>query len=324
MKVLLAIALLVAVVSAQERHFNGTTLQLPSPMKILYIDWAGINWNDPSSTVTACVDAGFNIIIIAFLLSSGAADMALAWQGLDAGTKQNAISYAHSKGAYVLVSAGGSTDSPYGSMSGQAYGSFVGNWASQNLMDGVDFDMENFGPPLVASGLSPQQTIQWLADATNSARSVLGSNSLISHAPQAPYFGRVGGGSGTNPWTGSTGGYTAVYNAAPTIDFFNMQFYNQGATCYVDYAGLFTNSNSCGAFPGTSVYEISSYGIPLSKIAVGKPLTTADAGTGYVDAGSLAGFVKQASSDIGWSTGVMGWVWMDQSDSANWINTIYP
>jgi len=322
MKLILALALLLGIVSAQQ--LNGTNLQLPSPMKIIYIDYAGINWNDPSTTVTQAVDAGFNIVILAFLLASGAADMAVAWQGVDSATKQKAMSYVHSKGAYVLVSAGGSTDAPYGSMSGSAYGTFCGNWAKNNLLDGVDFDMENFGPPLVAGGLTPQQTIQWLVDASNSARSALGSGKLISHAPQAPYFGRVGGGSGSNPWTGTTGGYTAVYKAATTIDFFNVQFYNQGASCYVDYAGLFTNSKSCAPFPGTSAYEISSYGVPLSKIVVGKPVTTADAGNGYVAPSDLYTMVKKASTDIGWSAGVMGWVWKAQSSSQAWIHAIYP
>jgi len=248
--------------------------------------------------------------------------MAQAWGGIGASDQQQAVQYAHNKNAIVIVSAGGSTESPYSSMSGSQYGSNVANWAVQNNLDGVDFDMENFQPPLVASGLSPQQTIQWLADAVNTARSILGDSRVITGAPQAPYFGGIGG--GTNPWTGTTGGYTAVYQASQTTDWYNIQFYNQGATCYVDYNGLFKDSSSCPPFPGTSVAEIAAYGIPLDKIVVGKYVTQGDASNGWVDPGTLGQYFQQASSDIGWNAGVMGWVWNDPNTNANWINAIYP
>jgi hypothetical protein len=39
------------------------------------------------------------------------------------------------------------------------------------------------------TGLNTTQTIQWVADATNAARGILGTNKIITHAPQPPYFG---------------------------------------------------------------------------------------------------------------------------------------
>ena len=49
---------------------------------------------------------GFNVVILAFWLASGAADMALAWNGIPEATKQATAKYAHSRGAILMVSAG--------------------------------------------------------------------------------------------------------------------------------------------------------------------------------------------------------------------------
>jgi hypothetical protein len=70
------------------------------------------------------------------------------------------------------------------------------------------------------------------------------------------------------------------------IDFYNVQFYNQGDTHYDTYEGLFLNSG--GFFTGTAVKEIISRGIPPKKIVVGKPVTPADAtNSGYMESGIL-------------------------------------
>lgn len=55
--------------------------------------------------------------------------------------KDSAISYAHTKGAVVLLSVGGSTEAPY-SGDASAYGRTAANWAQNNGLDGVDFDLE--------------------------------------------------------------------------------------------------------------------------------------------------------------------------------------
>ena len=53
------------------------------------------------------------------------------------------------------------------------------------------------------------------------------------------------------------------------IDWYNVQFYNQGSTEYNTYAELFTTAT--GYFSQTSVKEIINRGIPSSKVIVGKP-----------------------------------------------------
>jgi hypothetical protein len=298
-----------------------SSAKITGPVKAIYIDYQGFSWANPTDAIKSVADAGFNLIILAFYLNSGPADMTQAWQGASDAAKKAAVDYAHSKGAYVTVSAGGATDSPYTS-TGADYGKKAAQFAKDNYLDGVDFDMENFQPGLIATGKSASDTIQWLVDASNAARTLLGNDAIITHAPQAPYFGKIGGGAGTNTWTQTSGGYTAVYQKAPHIDYFLIQFYNQGATCYTNYKGIFEDSSDCSPFPGTSIKEIANYGIPMEKLVLGKPVRQGDASNGYNTGAELNAIVKQARL-MGWNTGVMGWVWSGQ-DSIDWIQSIYP
>ena len=95
---------------------------------------------------------------------------------------------------------------------------------------------------------------------------------------------------------------------------------------YTSYTSLFVQSD--GWSTGTSVSEIAAKGIPLSKIAVGKPITQADAAnTGFVLATDLASFIDTARQpgnvwangrDVG---GVMGWRFQSDRDGA-WISQL--
>jgi len=298
----------------------GTQVVLPSPRRVLYIDYRDINWSSPTSTVTAAVDAGYNVIVLAFLLSSSAADMAGAWQGAGAAAQIAAVSYAHSKGAVVMISAAGSTDQPWTTFaSGAGYGTYAGQWAQSNNLDGVDFDVENLAPGFIAGSFSGTQFAQYLADASIAAKKFV---KFVSHAPQAPYFGAVGS---NTMWPGTSGGYSSVEALANgAVDFYNVQFYNQGATCYTTYAGLFTSSASdCSVFPGTSVQEIKGYGIPLSKLTVTKYLLTADGGNGYVSATALNRLLAQGEADTTnpYTGGVSCWAYA-ASSSKSWIAAV--
>lgn len=78
-------------------------------------------------------------------------------------------------GAMVMVAQGGATDSPY-SNNASELGTRVAQWAVDNNLDGVDFDLENLGPGFVAWGMNDAQTIQWFVEVTNASRAVLGNN----------------------------------------------------------------------------------------------------------------------------------------------------
>lgn len=51
--------------------------------------------------------------------------MAVAWQGLSSTTQVDIMNYVHQRNAVVLVSCGGSTESPYNTVSGTTYGAAV-------------------------------------------------------------------------------------------------------------------------------------------------------------------------------------------------------
>lgn len=304
---------------------EGLHITTPQPVKAVYIDWRDVNWNDPSQNVKAIADAGFNVIILAFLLVSGPTDMLQAWASLPVATRTAAVSYCHSKGAVVMLSSGGATESPF-SQDATSYGTAAANAAVSLNLDGVDFDLENLGQGCVFGSMSDSDVVSWMVTATVAARSVLGPAPFITHAPQAPYFGIVGGGSG-NPWPGASGCYTGLYlKASSAISWFNMQFYNQGSTCYTSYTSLFLTSNGNGAcppFPGTSVREIVSYGVPESAVVIGKPLDSGDAGNGYVAPADLHSFFANATAHQMSPPGVMAWSW-DSATSAAWIAAVYP
>lgn len=89
------------------------------------------------------------------------------------------------------------------------------------------------------------------------------------------------------------------------IDFYNIQFYNQGVNTYTTYEDLFTNS--VGYFSATSVQQIIERGISSRKIVLGKPATTSDASNGYVDPVDLGIWSKKAESNFGWNPCFMFW-----------------
>jgi chitinase len=123
-------------------------------------------------------------------------------------------------------------------------------------------------------------------------------NHIITHAPQGPYFKQD---------HYKNGGYITVDKAVGAgIDFYNIQFYNQGDTKYDTYQSLFIQSG--GYFSGTSVKEIMSRGISSKKLVVGKPVNPADASnTGWMDHNTLGQATSKAYSDLGWYAGVMFW-----------------
>eukprot|EP00919_Chromeraceae_sp_WS-2016_P023286 GHVR01055355.1.p1 GENE.GHVR01055355.1~~GHVR01055355.1.p1 ORF type:complete len:169 (+),score=14.26 GHVR01055355.1:532-1038(+) len=141
----------------------------------------------------------------------------------------------------------------------------------------------------------------WLINFTRKLREMLPKH-IISHAPQAPYFYN-------NIETDKypKGAYLKVdKEVGDLIDFYTVQFYNQGDTTYDTYETLFIKSN--GWFPGTSVKEMIANGVPSEKIVVGKPVTKEDVfNTGLMDLNKLGEAVTKAYKELGWYAGVMFW-----------------
>lgn len=195
----------------------------PPPIRAVYVDDAvrGVDapsMAHPSRTVSAAVNASYNVINLAFYVQGGPADSLRAWAAESADSRAAVLSYAHSQGAVVMLSAGGETDLPY-DRPPEAYGREVANFAVAHGLDGVDFDLEGLDRGCGFRGMSPEQTIQWLVAATLAARDVLGPLRLLTHAPLAPYFGspdppKPGEQRDATSYAGRMGCYTAVYKQA--------------------------------------------------------------------------------------------------------------
>ncbi|CAD6569884.1 MAG: hypothetical protein TREMPRED_005496 [Tremellales sp. Tagirdzhanova-0007] len=275
---------------------SGSSGSFVAPHYVIYAD----NWLD--SMIPAETVGSFNRFILAFWMSSeGPVDDAQAWQQFSASTRQSVLEEYHDAGIALMVSAFGSTDSPTSNgadptSTAQELAQFVKDYG----LDGVDVDYEDM------TAMNNDQAESWLITFQTVLREQLPSPYIISHAPVAPWF--------TSANDYASGAYVKVHQAVGhTIDFYNIQFYNQGSDAYVDCTTLITDSG--GEWPSTSVMEINSYaGVPLEKIVIGKPLDPGAADNGYMDPSTLNQCVAQAQA-LGWNAGVMFWEWTSEAPS---------
>lgn len=253
----------------------------------------------PVGNIVSVARSGCNVAVLAFHVFDGPVGYLREWAALDAATQRESVAYAHSRGTVLMLTAvGDAATSP----NATNFGSVAAQFAVDNHLDGVDFHLQ-LGKNCSlyrAAG----DAVQWVIDATIAARRVLGRDRLLTHSPRASYFGPVGGGG----WAGATGCYSSVYSRTvmlgwPAINWFNVQFNNPGSDCYVSYESLILASNAngaCPSFPGTSVTEIISYGVPSAAVVIGKPLEPAD-GNGYISPAALRAYIKRAGMSIGWA-----------------------
>jgi chitinase len=102
--------------------------------------------------------------------------------------------------------------------------------------------------------------------------------------------------------------------AGDDIDFYNIQFYNQGFTMYENAQDLFNISS--GWAPGTSINEIIAFGVPASKVVLGKPATVGDGNNGYMTGANIDAAIAANYPYNGWSTGVMFWQYSSDANGA--------
>jgi chitinase len=161
------------------------------------------------------------------------------------------------------------------------------------LVSFTDIDYEDLDAMNKADGSAEE----WLASFTKQLRVNLPKGDFIlTHAPLAPWF---------SPDKYASGAYNKVHaDVGDSIDWYNIQFYNQGTTEYTTCEGLITASSS--QWPKTAVLELVANGIPADKVVIGKPATTADATNGFVEPATLATCVEQGAA-AGWNGGVMVW-----------------
>lgn len=199
------------------------------------------------------------------------------------------------------MSAFGSTEFPTTmKLDAEEYGRKLAECAIANNFDGVDLDYED------NRAMEQGTAEEWLIRCTQTVRKVLQKGQyILTHSPQASYF--------TNSRKiYPSGGYLRVHKAVgELIDWYNIQFYNQGSTRYDTYQTLFAESK--GYFPGTSVGEIIKAGVPREMIVIAKPAQQSDAvNTGWVGFSDFGTYCRQAGAELGWNTGIA--VWQFSSD----------
>jgi len=103
------------------------------------------------------------------------------------------------------------------------------------------------------------------------------------------------------------GGYMRVHKeVGHLIDWYNIQFYNQGENGYDSYQSLFQNSG--GWFSNTAVDELILQGVEPHKIVIGKPASQADVmNTGLVNPIEMGNWAKQYFEKYNYCFGVMTW-----------------
>jgi len=242
-----------------------------------------------------------------FLLASGAVDEAQNWQELTASQRTTYVQEYKAAGISLVVSGFGSTETPTTSgVNAVTVANTMAAWVIEYGVNGIDVDYEDFTAFNGGGGTAES----WLVSYTKQLRTKLPQGQyILSHAPVAPWFS-------PSKWSG--GGYLAVHESVGSlIDWYNVQFYNQGTSEYTTCTGLLTASTS--AWPETALFQIAANGVSLDKLLIGKPATSSDAANGYIDPSTLASCVSQAASK-GWNAGVMVWQYPDATTS--WITTV--
>ncbi|EJU05019.1 glycoside hydrolase [Dacryopinax primogenitus] len=263
---------------------------------------------------------GFNVFILSFLMTSGAADQALEWTTLDSATRASIKSEYANAGMKLLVSAFGSTDAPTSEgYNPTSLANTMAAWVKEYDLDGIDVDYEDFN----AFNSGTNEAVTWLVTFTQALRAALPAGQyIITHARWEP--GSLGSCIAVAPWFSKSqypaGSYLDVNTqAGGDIDWYNIQFYNQGSTEYTTCAGLLTASSS--SWPNTALFQINASGVSLNKLVIGKPANSGDASTGYMSTSTLASCVQQAQAQAqGWEAGVMTWEYPDAASA--WIEAV--
>lgn len=260
-----------------------------------------------STEPTASDISGFNVFALSFLEAYGAADQAQEWAALTASQRSSILSEYEAAGISLIVSLFGSTETPTSSgYDPIGTANTMAAWVIQYGLQGVDVDYEDFAAFNGGTGSAEQ----WLGNFTTQLRTQLPQGQyILTHAPVAPWFT-------PNRWGG--GGYLWIDSVVGSmIDWYNVQYYNQGTTEYTDCNGLLYTSST--TWPQSALFQIANSGVSLDKLVIGKPATSAQASNGYMDPTLLASCVSEAYA-AGWNGGVM--VWEYPYANASWISTV--
>ncbi|KAF5392186.1 hypothetical protein D9757_001377 [Collybiopsis confluens] len=274
-----------------------------APRYVVYSD-AFISSTNPAPPTSSI--AGWTVFNIAFL-TNFAADNYGVWVSMTDAQRTAVKAQYAAAGIKLCVAAFGSTEEPTNAgLNPVTLADSVASAVIQYQLDGVDIDYEDFD----AFNRKDGSAEAWLISFTTELRKKLPVGQyIVTHAPVAPWFI-------SELYNGR--GYTYVdQQVGNLIDWYNVQFYNQGATEYTTCDGLLTESSS--TWPGSSVFQIAARGVPLDKIVIGKPAAANNANNGLMTTSLLASCASQAVSK-GWNAGIMSWQYPDASSA--WIKAV--
>ncbi|KAI0633033.1 chitinase [Trametes polyzona] len=247
---------------------------------------------------------GFNVVNLAFLLTSGPADQAKKWAALPAAQRKQLKQQYNGAGVSLVVSAFGETEHPT-SQDPATVANGLAQFVLDNDLDGIDVDYEEF--TLMADPAQKGVGEAWLTTLTQTLRQKLPQGQFIlSHAPVGPWF---------SPGFCPGGGYLTVdKNVGKLIDWYNIQFYNQSPSPGYEDCDTLLNSTP------SSVFAIQKSGVDVNKLVIGKPGTQADiTNGGFIDPATLGTCVQQAVAK-GWKAGVMAFQF-PHADKA-WLSAV--
>lgn len=305
-----------------------------NPVFIVYVDSEGINWGaTPPTPIVNAPPTAYTHVYCSFYLPS----LKLVTDFAEVATNSNPayggiffVEAMHKANKKVVLSVGGATELPtspnyFIDNDPVALAHTLAKIVINASFDGVDIDYEDdysngnpgltgYGPPSSRSpGGGP--AIAWLCTLSTTLRALLPASQgyTISHAPQPPYFAL---------------GYTHVeQQCGDSIDWYNIQYYNQGDELYTNYTSLvvktefYAESSCVEPWDGSLTDLVVRQGIPEEKIVVGKIITPADGNNGWVDVTDLASIFKMALTPFPALRGAMAWQW-GSDDQGIWIAQI--
>lgn len=272
-----------------------------------WISYSLSDYSKSQALPTGSELVGYNVFVMSFWLSTNTpAYKAAEFTKLSQSTRDWIVNDYHSHNISFLVSAFGYGDNP--TTDGKnpvTVANDLAAFVKKYNLDGVDLDWEDFVSLLPDTGKAEK----WLSDFTTALRKQLPAGQyILTHAPIAPWFT-------TNSTRYPAGAYRTVHkNVGTLIDWYNVQFYNQGSD-YINCPSLLTTSAAHGFF-NTSLFEIHALsGVPLNKLVIGKPASLGDATNGFMDLKTMSGCLKQAKT-AGWNAGAFLWQYPTANSTA--------
>ncbi|KAF9078654.1 glycoside hydrolase superfamily [Rhodocollybia butyracea] len=227
------------------------------------------------------------------------------WEKLSDSKRQSTLQQYEQAGIKIMVSAFGAEDAPTTQGSDPTtLANTLAEWVIKYGVHGIDVDYEDFDA--IGDGSGPGA--EWVITFTKALRQKLPQGQyMLTHAPVAPWF------------TKNDGPYLKVHQeVGGLIDWYNVQFYNQGKTVYNTCENLVTKMND----DNPPLLEIVANGVPIEKLVVGKPAVADDASDGYISPTELGECLTQAKQQNGYNSGAMTWEYHTDGSTLAWIKGV--